>query len=63
MTAIEISCRQCAQQPYENCVDMYGKCVPTHACRFEDAAEMSSPTVEDPELVKEAIDAVVDGLI
>ena len=63
MTAIEIACRTCARQPYENCVDMYGKCVPTHAARFEDAAEMSNPTTNDPEIVKEAIDAAVDELI
>jgi hypothetical protein len=42
---------------------MYGKCVPTHAARFEDAAEMSNPTTNDPEIVKEAIDAAVDELI
>lgn len=63
MTAIEVACRTCAQQPYENCVDMYGKSVPTHACRFEDAAAISDPNGEDPALVKEAIDAAVDDLI
>jgi hypothetical protein len=63
LTAVEEACPICAQQPHENCVDMYGKCVPTHACRFEDAAEMSDPTNNDPEVVKEAIDAAAEELI
>jgi hypothetical protein len=42
---------------------MYGKIVPTHACRLEDAAAISDPNREDPALVKEAIDAAVEDII
>lgn len=62
-TALEWACRTCSRQPFECCVNSAGETVPTHACRFEDAAEMTRPTGEDPELVKEAIDAAADELI
>jgi len=35
----------------------------THAQRIEDAAAMSSPTTNDPKVVKEGIDAAADELI
>jgi len=64
MTAIEIACRQCASQPYEVCILETGKPAPfTHAQRIEDAAAMSSPTTNDPKVVKEGIDAAADELI
>lgn len=63
MTAIEIACRICAQQPYELCILEDGSPAPfTHAQRIEDAAAISDPNGEDPELVKEAIDEAVGDL-
>lgn len=64
MTAIEIACRYCAKQPFEMCVLEDGMLAPfTHAQRIEDAAEMSSPSCNDPKLVIEAIDAAAEELI
>ena len=64
MTAIEIACRQCSQQPFELCILEDGSRAPfTHACRIEDAAEMSEPTSNDPEIVMEAIDAAAEEII
>jgi len=64
MTAIEVACPVCAQQPYELCRMPDGSTAPfTHAERIEFAASESSPSNSDPEIAKEAIDSAVDELI
>ena len=64
MTAIEVACPVCAQQPYELCRMPDGSTAPfTHAERLEFAASESSPSTNDPLIVDEAIKAAVDELI
>jgi len=64
MTAIEVACPVCAQQPYELCRMPDGSTAPfTHAERLEFAASERSPSTNDPEIVKEAIDSAIEGLI
>jgi len=63
MTAIEVACPECDQQPYEPCIRQDGKLSPfTHAKRFE-AASMCSDPPADPDMVKAAIDAAVGEII
>lgn len=67
MTAADIACRVCAQQPGEPCLsicDVHQQIMDIfHPQRIEDAAAISEPAkAVDPALVDAAFEAVADEI-